>query len=305
MDTPETVAAVRRFNRFYTRAIGVLERGHLGLPYSLPETRVLYEIANGDRMTAKAVIARTGHDAGYLSRILSRFERAGLLRREPDPEDRRSAILLLTEAGREMFDTLNARQAAQVGGLVGGLSAPGRRELVEALGQVERLLEAPATVAPVVLRPHRAGDMGWVVEQHAVLYGREQGWGALMEAMVAEVVAGFLRGFDPAKEHCWIAEREGRRLGSIFIVREDDAVARLRLLLLDPAARGLKLGRRLVDESVAFARAAGYREVVLWTHRKLTAARAIYAAAGFVMETAEMHEAFGAPEMGETWRLVL
>ena len=303
--TPETVAAVRRFNRFYTLAIGALEKGHLGTAHTLAENRTLYEIANSEAPTAKMVGERLGLDAGYLSRILGRFEAAGLLAREPSPTDGRSLLLNLTAKGRATFDDLNSRQAAQVEGLIGPLPSEDRARLTSALGEVQQLLGGEPTPAPVILRPHQTGDMGWIVERHAVLYGREQGWGPKMEALVARVVADFLDTHDPDRSFCWIAEREGERLGSIFLIDDGEGVAKLRLLLLEPAARGLGLGRRLVQECVGFARAKGYREVVLWTHQMLTAARAIYASEGFVLEKTEMHDEFGAPAVGETWRLAL
>jgi DNA-binding MarR family transcriptional regulator/predicted GNAT family N-acyltransferase len=301
-----TVAAVRRFSRFYTRAVGALDRRFMGGPYTLAETRVLYEIAHGgEDVTPGAVAEALALDAGYLSRMLARLERDGLVTRRRSARDGRSFHLALTPAGRAHFEQVNLRTAAQVETLVGGLDADARGDLVASLDRAEALLGAEAAKPPVALRAHQPGDMGWITERHAVLYGREYGWGAHIEAVTARICADFLDNFDPARERCWVAERGGERLGCVFLVKETDEVARLRLLLLEPAARGERLGRRLVDECVAFARAAGYREIVLWTHQVLTAARSIYAATGFTIEETWTHDEFGKPEVSETWRLTL
>jgi DNA-binding MarR family transcriptional regulator/GNAT superfamily N-acetyltransferase len=302
-DTAGTVAAVRRFTRFYTRAVGVLDRAYLGGPYTAAESRVLYEIAHGGGITPKAIGATLGLDPGYLSRMVAKFERDGLVGRERSPDDGRSIVLTLTDQGRAYFANMDARSAALVERLVGGLSADGQARLAGALGEAQGLLARDGP-AQVTLRPHRTGDMGWVTERHGVLYGREYGWTKL-EAVTARIVADFLDNFDPERERCWIAERGGERLGSVFLVKESDEVARLRLLILEPQARGLGLGRKLVDECLAFARAAGYREVVLWTHQELTAARGIYQAVGFQLERRWTHEDFGKPAVSETWRLTL
>ncbi|HXA39073.1 MAG TPA: bifunctional helix-turn-helix transcriptional regulator/GNAT family N-acetyltransferase [Phenylobacterium sp.] len=305
VELSDPVAAVRRFNRFYTRAIGVLEKGYLGTPYTVAEGRVLYEIAKADGITAKAVGEIAGLDAGYLSRIVARLERDGVVARERSAEDGRSALLRLTPHGAAVFEPFDQRSAALVEGLIGGLSSRQRQRLTAAMAEVEALLDAPAPVA-VTLRPHRNGDMGWITERHGVNYAREYGWNGHIEAVTARICADFLDRHDPALERCWIAERGGERLGCVFLVKDEvPGVARLRLLMLEPAARGLGLGRRLVEECIAFARAAGYREVVLWTHAVLIAARAIYAATGFELEATWTHDAFGAPEVSETWRLKL
>lgn len=302
MSEIDTVAAVRRFNRFYTRAIGVLERSYLGTPYTLAEGRVLYEIAKGDGITASAIGEITGLDAGYLSRIVGRFERDGVVARERSPTDGRRAVLRLTPQGEEVFAPFDRRSADLVEGLIAGLSSPQRLRLTEAMAEVETLMSATAP-GPITLRGHHPGDMGWVVERHAALYGREYGWN--IEGVTARIVADFLEDHDPARARCWIAERDGQRVGSVFIVNDGEGVARLRLLLLEPAARGTGLGRRLVEECIAFSRAAGYREIVLWTHEVLTAARAIYASVGFELEETWTHDEFGKPEVSETWRMVL
>jgi DNA-binding MarR family transcriptional regulator/predicted GNAT family N-acyltransferase len=301
----DSVAAVRRFSRFYTRAVGVLDRDYLHSSYTVAEGRVLFEIAQLDGTTASAVGEITGLDAGYLSRIVGKLVRDGVVRRERCAEDGRSQILKLTEHGREIFTGFDRRSADLVENLIAHLPPAGRQRLVGALGEAQALLEA-REVAPAQLRPHQVGDMGWVIERHAILYGREYGWSG-METLVARVCADFLdsHAADPGHHRCWIAERAGERLGSVFMVREDETTARLRLLLLEPAARGEGLGRRLVDECVVFARAAGFREVVLWTHAKLVAARAIYAQVGFKLEETWTHDDFSAPEVSETWRLKL
>jgi DNA-binding MarR family transcriptional regulator/GNAT superfamily N-acetyltransferase len=308
MSAADPVAAVRRFNRFYTRAIGLLDRGYLGTSYTLSEGRVLYEIAKADGPNAKDIIEVTGLDAGYLSRILTRFERAGLVVRERSPADRRSALLRLTPHGEAVFAPFDQRSAEMVEGLIGGLSSTAQARLTAAMAEAEELLGAPPSDA-VILRRHRPGDMGWVTERHAVLYGREYGWGEKIEAVTAHIVGDFLDRHDPARARCWIAERGGERIGCVFLVPDaegdDPGVARLRLLLLEPSARGTGLGRRLVGESIDFARAAGYREIVLWTHAVLVAARGIYAAAGFKIERTWTHDEFGVEEVSETWRLAL
>jgi DNA-binding MarR family transcriptional regulator/GNAT superfamily N-acetyltransferase len=301
----DPVAAVRRFNRFYTRAIGVLDKGYLGTPYTLAEGRVLYEVAKGEGVTAKAIGEITGLDAGYLSRILGKLERDGVVARERSATDGRSAVLRLTAHGQEVFSPFDQRSAALVEGMIGGLSGDARRRLTGAMAEVEELLGA-APADPVILRPHRTGDMGWIVERHGLNYAREYGWNGHIEAVTARICADFLDSHDPALERCWVAERGGERLGCVFLVKDDaPGVARLRLLMLEPAARGLGLGKRLVGECVGFARAAGYREIVLWTHAVLTAARAIYAQQGFRLEETWTHDDFGAPEVSETWRLAL
>lgn len=305
MAQTDTVAAVRRFNRFYTRAIGVLDRAYLGGPYTLTEARVLYEIAGGEGVTPGAICAALALDAGYLSRILARLERDGLVARRRSTRDGRSVTLRLTPAGQAEFSALDARSAAKAAALVDGLAEADRARLANALDGVQALLEPHAPPAPAILRAHRPGDMGWVIEQHALIYGREYGWGAGIEAVTARICADFLDKQDPARERCWIAERGGERIGSVFLVKEADDVARLRLLLLTPGARGLGLGRRLVEACVGFAREAGYREIVLWTHAVLTAARAIYASVGFQIEETWTHDEFGKPEVSETWRLTL
>lgn len=304
-DLLDPVAAVRRFNRFYTRRIGALDKGHLGAPYTLAETRVLYEIDREPGVTPKAIGEATGLDAGYLSRIVKRFEREGLVVREVASRDRRSVVLRLTPEGGALFAGLQNRTIAEVEDLIGGLSGPDRRRLTAALAEVERLLDAPP-VRSWALRPHRTGDMGWVIHRHAVLYAREYGWDERFEALVAHIAADFIDRFDPARERCWIAERAGEPVGSIFLVKgETDAQAKLRLLLVEPSARGLGVGRGLVQECVTFARAAGYGEITLWTQSILTAARRLYAEAGFERVHAWPNDDIAPGLVSETWTLKL
>ena len=297
------VNALREFNRFYTRRIGLLNEGHLDSGFSLAEVRVLFELDRVGGLTAKALGETLDLDAGYLSRILKRFEFAGLLARRADPQDGRSSTLSLTSQGHAAFQPLNARSQAQIGALLAPLGQGGRRRLSGAVETIRALLEAPpADTAPITLRPHRVGDMGWVTRRHALLYAAEYGWDERFEALVAGICADFIRDFDPARERCWIAERAGEPLGSIFLVKSDAAgVAKLRLLLLEPSARGLGLGRRLVETCVGFARDAGYGEVTLWTQSILTAARGVYRGAGFEMVESQAHNMFGAELVGETW----
>ncbi|HKG92903.1 MAG TPA: helix-turn-helix domain-containing GNAT family N-acetyltransferase [Gemmatimonadaceae bacterium] len=300
----EPVAAVRRFNRFYTRRIGALNEGLLRSPFSLTESRVLYELAQRDRPTATELGRELGIDAGYLSRILRDFERRGLLEREPSPADARQSHLGLTSAGREAYAEIDRRSSDEIAAMLGALPPDDRRRLLGAMRAVETLLgdaDAAPDAPPYTLRSHRPGDIGWVVHRHGVLYWQEYGWDERFEALVAAVVAEFVQKLDPARERCWIAERGGEIVGSVFLVRQTDEVAKLRLLLVEPSARGLGLGRRLVDECIAFARAAGYRRITLWTNSVLTAARHIYEQTGFRLVRAEPHTLFGPEQLGETW----
>ncbi len=298
--------AVRRFNRFYTRKIGVLEEKLLKSSFSLTEVRVLYELAHREQPSAADLGRDLGLDAGYLSRMLRRFETRGLIAREPSPADGRQSLLALTERGRETFAPLDARAREEVRAMLRGLTPSERDRLVGALRTVEQLLGGgPGPAAPYRLRTHRPGDMGWVVHRHGVLYAREYGWGERFEALVAEIVAKFINEFDPQRERCWIAERDGEPVGSVFLVKHAKQVAKLRLLLVEPSARGLGIGRHLVAECVDFARAAGYRKVILWTNDVLHAARRIYQAAGFRLVREEPHDLFGRGLVGQTWELEL
>jgi DNA-binding MarR family transcriptional regulator/GNAT superfamily N-acetyltransferase len=298
----ERIAAIRRFNRFYTQKIGVLREGLHESPFSLAEARVLYELAHRPPLTASALAKDLALDAGYLSRILRRFEARGLVERARSEVDGRQSFVALTEAGRTAFAPLDRGSRKEIGALLETLTEPEQRRLVAAARTIEALLGAdPAREGPYLLRPHRPGDMGWVVHRHGVLYAEEYGWDESFEALVAEVAAEFVKGFDPKRERCWIAEKDGAIVGSAFLVRKSDEVAKLRLLYVEPGARGLGLGRRLVEECVRFARSAGYRRITLWTNSVLVAARHIYEGAGFALVASEPHRSFGHDLVGETW----
>jgi DNA-binding MarR family transcriptional regulator/GNAT superfamily N-acetyltransferase len=305
-DFEQRIGAVRRFNRLYTRRIGVLQDGFLKTPYSLAEARVLYELARRDTATATEIAAELGLDHGYLSRILRGFGERGLVVKTASPNDRRQSLLSLTAKGRLAFAPLEERSQNEVAAMIGALSVADQERVVAAMRTIERsLCEAPAPQVPYVLRPPRSGDMGWVVARHGVLYGEEYGWDERLEALTAEIVAAFVRNHDPKRERCWIAERDGENVGSVFLVRETDEVARLRLLLVEPKARGLGIGARLVEETLRFAREARYRKVTLWTHSVLVAARRIYERAGFKLVATKEHDEFGKTLVGETWELDL
>ena len=300
------IAAVRRFNRFYTRRIGVLTRYLNQTRFSLSEARVLYEINNREAPTASDLARDLGLDPGYLSRIVARFERDGLLRRVRSESDSRQSHLHVTEAGRITFAPLNDRSRREIGELLADLDDAQQREVVGAMARIEQLLTAPDEAPkPLTIRTHRPGDLGWIVSAHGRLYAEEYGWDVSFEGMVAEIVAKFQANFDPARERCWMAELGVDRVGSVTLVRQSDEVAKLRLLIVDPAGRGRGVGRRLVAECLAFARACGYRRVVLWTNSILLAARKIYIDEGFVMTASEAHHSFGVDLVGETWELDL
>ena len=304
----DVVQAVRRFNRFYTRNAGVLEP-YLGGPLSLTDVRVLYELAHQHEPVATDLARSLGLDGGYLSRILKRFAQAGWLERRPSPHDARQSLLRLTESGHAVFAPLQQKSREAAAALLAPLAPQDRQSVVQAMQRIEALLAPPAIEAPraqtVLLRDPQPGDFGWGVEQHGALYAREYGWNVDFEGLVAGIVAQYVRRFQPAWERAWIAERDGERVGSVFVVRKSATTAQLRLLLLTPAARGLGLGGRLTDECIAFARAKGYRRMVLWTHSCLEAARAIYARRGFTRVDAETYEAFGHQLVSENWSLTL
>lgn len=302
---PEAVKAVRRFNRFFTRRIGVLDP-YLGSELSLTDVRVLYELAHRPGVVARDLMQDLGLDAGYLSRILKRFEAAGWLARTPSPDDGRQNLLSLTATGHAFFAPLQQKSRDEAAALLQPLSAAQRAQLVGAMARVEALLEGTTpSRGEVVLRDPVPGDMGWVVQQHAEVYAREYGWNSDFEALVAGIAADFVRKFQPEWEKCWIAELDGERVGAVFVVRQSRTIARLRMLILSPQARGLGLGARLTDECIAFARARGYRKMVLWTNSCLTAARAIYTKRGFRLTKSEPYEGFGQQLVGETWELRL
>lgn len=300
----DRIAAVRRFSRRYTQVIGALQEGLLQSDFSLTEARVLYELAYRPGLTATTLGRELGVDAGYLSRILSGFADRGLLERRADAADRRQSTLQLTAAGKTAFAPLDARSRAEVAALLAPLPEPAQRELVDAMSRIERLL-CGVTPSAWCLRGPRVGDIGWVVERHGALYAAEYGFDARFEALVARVAGAFVARNDPARERCWIAERNGTRLGSVFLMRDDDATARLRLLLVEPTARGIGIGKELVAECINFARAAAYQRIKLWTNDVLVAARRIYQAAGFRLVASEPHTMFGPSIVGEDWELVL
>ena len=300
------IARLRAFNRDYTRRIGVLSEGLLDSPYSLTEVRVMYEIAHREGVTAGDLATDLSLDKGYLSRLLKGFEAKKLLTRTPAAEDGRRQLLRLTPAGVRVFTPLEERSQEQVRRMLSALDDERRRVLLEAMDVIQDTLasDSPAEQQPrVTLRSHRPGDMGWVVQRHGEIYQQEYGYTEEFEALVAEIVAEFLRKLDPTRERCWIAEADGRRVGSIFLVAKDAAIAKLRLLLVEPDTRGLGIGRKLVAECVRFAREVGYQKIVLWTQEDLTAARRIYSESGFRKIAQEPHHSFGHDLVGETWEL--
>ncbi|MGH9703474.1 MAG: bifunctional helix-turn-helix transcriptional regulator/GNAT family N-acetyltransferase [Candidatus Acidiferrales bacterium] len=301
------IAAVRRLNRFYTRKIGVLSEGLWDSPFSLTEVRLLYELAHRENLTASDLARELGLDAGYLSRILSQFEKQGYLKKLPSENDGRQTILSLTAQGREVFAPLEARSNQEIARILRELPGAEQASLVGAMSAIEKILGEPGSQEKVayILRPHQPGDMGWVAHRHGILYSREYGWDEQFEALVAEIVAKFVQNFDPKKERCWIAERDGEIIGSVFVVKQPDQIAKLRLLYVEPAARGLGIGRRLVEECIRFARQTGYRKITLWTQSNLTAARAIYEKTGFRLVKEEPNHSFGHDLVSETWELDL
>jgi DNA-binding MarR family transcriptional regulator/GNAT superfamily N-acetyltransferase len=303
---PDQVAAVRRFNRFYTRQMGLLEDGLLHSPFGLTEVRVLYEIAHRTAPTASAIGQELGLDPGYLSRLLQRLRKAGLVSATAAAGDRRQRLLGLTARGRRTFGALDARSSREVAVLLGRLTPASRRRLVTSMRQVEETLSPPAVPAPrPALRTPGPGDLGWVVQRHGELYAAEYEWNEEFEALVAGIVADFAAHADPRRERAWIAELGGVRAGSVFLVRQSDEVAKLRLLLVEPWARGQGLGQALVQACIGFAREAGYRTLTLWTNSVLDAARRVYQQAGFRMVGTERHRSFGHDLTAETWELAL
>jgi DNA-binding MarR family transcriptional regulator/GNAT superfamily N-acetyltransferase len=302
----QRVAAVRRFNRFYTQKIGVLQEGLLESRFSLAEARVLYELARRDRPTASDIARELSLDPGYLSRILRGFQRRGLLRREASASDARQRRLSLTSAGRAAFAPLDARSRQDIGTLLDALPVAEQTRLVASMSAIERLLSPdPATATVYVLRPHRPGDIGWITWRHGALYAAEYGWDERFEAMVASIMARLVDNFDARRECCWIAEQEGEPVGSVALVDDGNGVARLRVLLVEPAARGHGIGRRLVDECLRFARHAGYQKIVLSTYSVLVAARLVYEAAGFRLAAQHPERAYGKRLVNESWELSL
>ena len=298
------VDALRAFNRFYTRRIGVLEEGLLSSPFPLTQARVLFELAQRGQASANEIGEHLGLDAGYLSRIVRGFAGNGLVTRKPSPHDRRRTLLSLTAAGRRAFAEQDRRSRTQAAAMLGRLSAADRGRLLGNMLAMRRLLETPAERdGRLVIRTHRPGDIGWAIERHGRLYADEYGWNQEFEALVATLFADFATRHDPARERMWIAELDGARVGCVFVVRnaDDPGVAQLRCLLVDPAGRGRGVGRRLVERCIAFARDAGYRGMTLWTNDVLVAARRIYEAAGFALAKEYRHHSFGHDLVGQIW----
>ena len=300
---PERTAELRAFTRFYTSVLGVLDEGLLHTPYSLTEGRTVFELAQQDATDLADLRRRLGVDAGYMSRIVTRLEADGLLTRERSTVDGRRQVLRLTDQGRAVFATLDARAAEQAAGLLGRLSDPIQQRVLAAMGMIRTVLgDEPAERSrTVVLRPPEPGDYGWVVARHGALYAAEYGWDASMEGLVARIAGDFVTDHDPEREAAWIAEVDGAPVGCVFCVARDETTAQLRLLLVEPSARGLGIGARLVDECLRFARRAGYRSIVLWTNDVLVSARRIYEAAGFTLVEEEPHHSFGRDLVGQTW----
>ena len=303
------IAAVRRFNRFYTRQIGVLRKTYLDSPYSLGEMRVLYEIAHGEAVTAREIGRALDLDAGYLSRILRNFEKRGLITRKASEKDARQSHLSLTARGRQAFDPAEKRSQRDVADTLAKLTPGDRSQLIAAMQKIEHLLgvsEGVPANTSYVLRAPRYGDFGWIVSRHAELYAKEYGWGEPFEGLCAQIVADFVNNYDDKLERCWIAEMNGENVGCVMVVKDElPGVARLRLLLVDPKARGLKLGTRLVDECISFARKRGYRKMTLWTHSILAAARRTYETAGFTLTSSEPRHSWGKDVIAEFWDMEL
>jgi DNA-binding MarR family transcriptional regulator/GNAT superfamily N-acetyltransferase len=304
--TQQRIAAVRRFNRFYTRQIGVLRKTYLDTPYSLGEMRVLYELAHNDGSTARDISRSLDLDAGYLSRVLRNFEKRGLITRKTSVKDARQSHLALTARGRKIFAPAEQRTQRDVDAILGKLSAAEQARLVAAMSEIEALLggDAPEKAEPI-LRAPRIGDFGWIVSRHGALYAQEYGWDASFEGLCAQIVADFVNNFDPQRARAWIAEMNGENAGCVMLAKDSDEVARLRLLLVDPKARGHGLGAKLTDECIRFARAAGYKKMTLWTHKNLTAARHIYKKVGFTLTRSEPRESWGKQVVSEHWDMAL
>jgi DNA-binding MarR family transcriptional regulator/N-acetylglutamate synthase-like GNAT family acetyltransferase len=314
------IESMRRFNRFYTRQIGLLDESLLNSPFSLTEVRTLYELAHREQLTAVELCNELGLDAGYLSRILRKFAKKRLIEKKTSPKDGRQSLLSLTQVGRKAFTPLDARSTAQVNAIIGKLQPGQQEELMQAMRTIESMLAGASGEPPLeqkfgerknerrtyVLRGHKPGDMGWVVYRHGILYSQEYRYDERFEALVAGIVAEFVKNFDPARERCWMAESSGQVVGSVFLVEKSKKVAKLRMLLVEPSARGLGIGKHLVAECIRFARKVGYKTIMLWTQSELTAARSIYQQAGFELVAEEPHSSWGRKNLvSETWRLRL
>ncbi len=300
------IDAMRAFNRFYTRRTGLLEEGLLKSDFSLTEVRVLYELAHAETLNASDLARELKLDMGYMSRILKRLHARALLQRSASKTDKRQSVLSLTTKGRKAFVPIEKATREQVAAMLDVVPADGKDKLLQSMQTIQRLLgERSETHTPFAIRDPRPGDIGWIVHRHGVLYAAEYGWDESFEGLVAEIAGTFIRTFDPKREHCWIAEREGEVVGSVFLVRKSERVAQLRLLYVEPSTRGLGIGRRLVDECIAFANAKGYKTMTLWTNDVLASARKIYQAAGFELVKEERHYSFGKGLVGQNWDLKL
>ena len=309
----EAIDVIRSFNRRYTRQLGLLDRGLLGSEFTLTEARVLYELANGEDSTATRIAGGLGLDLGYMSRLIKKFARRRYIKRTRSPVDARQSRLQLTERGRAVFDPLDRAARHQIAEMIAPLAPEQRSLLLAAMQSVERLLEAASDESrreralrePYEIRRLMVGDIGWITHRQGILYSREYGWDATYEALVAEILAGFVKNYDSTFERGWVAERDGGIIGSVFLVRASAGVAKLRLLYVEPAARGLGVGRRLVQECIDFARIKRYKTLTLWTNDVLVSARRIYQAAGFQLTKEERHHSFGKDLVGQTWDLAL
>jgi len=297
--------AIRDFNRFYTRQIGLLQQGFLGSPFTLTEVRVLYELAHRDHPTATDIAHELSLDAGYLSRLLKRLERQGHLARGRDAADARQRPLRLTSAGRRIFERLDRAAGERISTMISGLTPAQVGELVGSMQTVRRMLQSDRPESPYSLRPLHVGDIGWIIHRQGLLYAEEYGWDVTYEGLVAEILGSFVKRLDPATENAWVAQRNGAIVGSVFLVRESATIAKLRLLYVEPSARGLGFGRQLVASCIAFAREKGYERMTLWTNDVLVSARRIYQAAGFQLVKEERHRSFGKDLVGQTWELAL
>ncbi|MCP4630210.1 MAG: MarR family transcriptional regulator [bacterium] len=302
----QQVEAVRRFSRFYTRQIGLLHEKILRSPFSLAEARVIYELAHHEKTTATELSNELRIDPGYLSRILRDFNKQGLVDKGRSEEDGRKNVLQLSENGQAAFAGINARSRREIEATLNNLLPADQARLVQAMQTIEQLLSARTEhKVPYILRPHQPGDMGWVVHRHGILYAEEYAWDEQFEALVAEIVTRFIQNYDPKRERCWIAEKDGEIVGSVFLVKQSDSTAKLRLLFVEPKARGLGIGTRLVNECIKFAPQVGYRKITLWTNDILSAARHIYQKAGFRLVNEQPHQSFGQDLVAETWDLKL
>jgi len=302
----DRIQTIRRFNRFYTRQIGVLQEHLLHSRFSLTEVRVLYEIAHHENVTARDLCRDLGLDRGYVSRMLQAFEDHGWIKTAPSPDDHRRQFLSLTAQGHKVFDPLERRSSDEVAALLARLSPSQQTKMMAGIRDIESVLTPTQASPTYILRPHRPGDMGWVVQRHGELYWKEYRYDERFEALVAEIVAEFIQNLDPQHERCWIAEKDGENVGSVFLVRKSASVAKLRLLLVEPSARGLGIGKRLVEECIRFARDAGYKKILLWTQSELAAARRIYQSTGFKLVAEEKHDSWNRKNLvAETWELKL